>query len=234
MKGFLEHIKDDLDSYFLIIESFDSVLSKTHQKVEMGILGEIPIYFWYSPKSEYLVSSGWQGKEEAGIFASHKLANSIAKEKFSFLPIACPPCVLSRSSKNFHWNNIDRKFDSSRESEVDAIRSNETLILQSSTKGHFALHEDPKRSFPYYYVWGEMNLDLVENSFRKHFGDSPWKLKWSPNGKGMFCEYVYNQGIPFSIQLETPADGSYSLEKRSSCLSEIVENYVRWNTEQPH
>jgi hypothetical protein len=75
-----------------------------------------------------------------------------------------------------------------------------------------------------------MDLELVEKVFKKHF-QSPWKLKWSPNGEGMFCEYIHSQGIPFSIQLETPADGSYPLEKRSSCLSEIVSNYIRYYAE---
>lgn len=228
MKSFLEHIKDDIESYHLIVREFDALLSETHQKITLGISNGIPIYFWLAPNSKYLISSGWQGKEEAGIFASYHLLSENFIDKCSFLPIACPSCLLKRSSKNYQGLNADRNFETSDAYEIDCIRKRVALLYKCSGNGHFALHEDPNRSFPYYYVWGEIDSSIVENTFEKYFGKTHRELKYHPNGKDMFCEYLQKQGIPFSLQLETPADGTCSLEKRSECLHAIVKEYIRY------
>lgn len=234
MKSFLEHIKDNVQSYFSIVGEFDTLLGETHQKITLGISNGMPIYFWLAPNSRYLISSGWQGKEEAGIFASYHLAKEKFVESCSFLPIACPSCLLSRSSKNHQGISADRHFKNSDSEETQAIKEKIDLLYKSARSGHFALHEDPNRSFPYYYIWGEMNLEVIENTFNKYFEKTHRDLKYSPNGEGMFCDYLYKQGIPFSIQLETPADGTCDLEKRSECLHAIVKDYIRYLESIPH
>jgi len=216
VKGFESFLIEDKRIYEMFVDRFSNSLKNTHKRVEIGQDNGLPIYLWKSYKPEYLITAGWQGDEPAGWNACMKLAEEGYKN-LSFVPVVCPSAFVSGDHMDWQGVNNDRNFPTPSGESSKAMNDATETLVSLSLKGHFSLQEDPKRSFAYAYFWGNAPkskvIEILDNGPRS--GLVMWdEGERKPKQKGMFCQHLHNHGVPFSVQTETPADGSVSLDKR--------------------
>lgn len=228
MAQFFEYITRERNSYSAIVDALSKALRNTHKKVEIGNddLG-LPIYLWESYQPKYLITAGWQGDEPAGWNACLDLVESDWEglKSLSFMPIACPSSMVLRSHFDSLGYNSDRDFPNPQAESSRAIVKVTDLLVSLAPIGHFSLQEDPHRSFAYAYSWGDSPIQkvikILDNGPRS--GMVMWdKGERVPKHDGMFCEHLQNHGVPFSIQTETPADGTVSLRRRTDAQVDVV------------
>lgn len=216
MKGFESFLIEDKRIYERFVDRFSLFLKNTHKKLEIGQDNGMPIYLWESYKPEYLITSCWHGDEAAGWNACLKLAEHGYKN-LSFVPVVCPTVFVSGDHLDWQGINNDRNFPTPSGESSRAINDVTETLVYLASKGHFSLQEDPKRSFAYAYFWGNSPrskvLEILEGDPQNSF------VMWGegeqqPKGKGTFCEHLHKNGVPFNVQLETPADGTLPIEHR--------------------
>jgi hypothetical protein len=172
-----------------------------------------------------LITSGWQGDEPAGWNASKILCQQLPKT--SFIPFVSPACFLTRQHRNYDGKNVDRGWPSANTDEGKILQNNISDIVKLGESCFLSLQEDAKRFVSYFYAWNSSIEveEMIQRKITNHFPtskDSKYQSK-----PGMFCEYAVNLGCKTAIQIETPADGSYTLAKRIDCQVDIVKSILQ-------
>lgn len=225
MKTFGDHL-DQTRQYEQEILEFAYLTKQTHEMRELGLVDSTPIYLFESKSPNgILVSSGWQGDEPAGWAASKVLCKSFSR--VSFLPYASPACFKSRQHRNDYGKNVDRGWPNTQTPEGVILNNNLETLIRLSQEGYISLQEDPKRFICYFYSW-KASLELeerIEIKLKQHFPLTDGAKHVAPNG--MFAEHLVSHGVKTAIQLETPADGSYTISKRIDCLVDTAREAIK-------
>jgi hypothetical protein len=225
MKTFTDHF-DQIRNYQLFIEEFLYTTKSTHKPVEMGMIDGMPILLFESnTPNEILITSGWQGDEPAGWNTAKIISSKLVN--CSFIPIVSPYCFSSRKHRNALEKNIDRGWPEVKTEEGMILNNKIKDIIRLGRKAFISLQEDPKRFVSYFYAWNETNelSDIVTSKLSEHFPLSETPKHVAPDG--LFCEYAVQNGCELSIQIETPADGSFPLTKRVNCQVDVVKSIVK-------
>ena len=228
MKTFGDHL-DQYREYQQEIAEFTYLSRNTHTPIELGVVDGNPIYlFEAKTPNGVLVTSGWQGDEPAGWGASKVLC-----EKFpavSFLPFASPACFLTRQHKNDYGRNVDRNWPEVVTPEGKVLKSKLKDLVRLGSRCFVSLQEDGKRFVPYYYGWSitdSMSATIAE-TLKNHF-PTYGEIEHTPPDRGLFCEYMKDQGCAMAVQIETPADGSYTISQRIGCQVDVVSSLITLN-----
>lgn len=221
MKPFKDYLIEEKRSYSPYVEEMTALLSKTHKRVQIGSEQGMPIYLWESYKPRLLVTAGWQGDEPAGWLACLDLAEEAPKD-ISFLPVVCPSAFVSGQHRDWEGVNPDANFPDPRAASAKEILKSTNRLVELAKGGCISLQEDPNRSFSYTYAWGsapvkkavrilKSTLPILEDGVLK------------PKRKGLFCDHLHANGVPYCLQVETPADGTVPLMKRVEAQVAVVE-----------
>jgi hypothetical protein len=227
IRPFARYLIEDRQSYSRYIDAIDVNLKNTHKKTLIGDDEGLPIYLWESYKPTHLITAGWQGDEPSGWLACLELSTWEDNRGLSFLPVACPSAFILRQHWDMRGYNADRGFPKPRAESAIAINAVTDLLVSLASSGHISLQEDPHRSFAYVYSWGEAPTKKVV----KILDDGPRRglVMWDigvrvPKKGGLFCEHLFENGVPYCIQTETPADGTVSIEKRTDAQIAVVKD----------
>lgn len=224
MKSFADHY-DQIRNYEIEIQQFSYLTRTTHTPVKLGEVYNTSIWLFESktPKG-VLITSGWQGDEPAGWQASKILCQSLPT--VSFIPFVSPICFLNRQHKNYQGKNIDRGWPEAETSEGKILQNNISDIVRLGELCFISLQEDRNRFIPYFYGWNQtVELDeMIQRKITEHF---PLAKESNFGSKeGLFCEHAVRNGCKMAVQLETPADGSYTLSKRVDCQVDTVKSLM--------
>jgi hypothetical protein len=225
MKTFGDHL-DQYRRYEEEIQEFANYTRNTHIIRELGSVDNNIIYLFESKTSDgTLISSGWQGDEPAGWEAAKILCKNFSNS--SYIPYVSPACFKSRQHRNDYGKNVDREWPNPTTGEGKILKSCSEDLVRLSSKCWLSLQEDPKRFISYFYSWN-VPIELeeaIEIGIKKHF---PLTEGAKHSAKeGMFGGFIVESGSSMAIQLETPADGSYTISKRADCLVDVVSTIMK-------
>lgn len=216
MKSFGEHL-ELTRKYEEEISQFSYITRDTHRIVELGSVDGDTIYLFEATESDgTMVTSGWQGDEPAGWETAKRLAVKFART--SFIPYVSPACFKTGEHRNYYGKNVDRGYPEATTGESKILLANLDRISSLSQKLFLSLQEDAKRFVPYYYSWAtpvEIE-EIIETTIKRHFPLTE-QLKYTAH-EGMFGGFIVESGAQMAVQLETPADGSYTIARRVDCL----------------
>ena len=224
MKTFGDHL-DQNRWYEQEIAQFTYLTRDTHQVRELGSVDGNTLYLFEAKSPNgILITSGWQGDEPAGWEAAKTLAKTM--KNVSFMPYASPTCFRSRQHR-VDQGNVGRGWPEVKTPEGQIINNNIDRIVNLSKEAFISLEEDPKRFICYFYSWNTSPdlEELIEIKMKSHFPLTEGAKHTAP--EGIFSGYVVAQGAKQAIQLETPADGSYTISKRVDCLVAITPAIVK-------
>jgi hypothetical protein len=221
VKPFRDYLIEEKRSYSPLVEEMTAVLSKTHKRVQIGTEQGMPIYLWESYKPRLLVMAGWQGHEPAGWLACLELAQEAPKD-ISFLPVACPSAFVTGQKFDYEGVNADEHFPEPRSHSGKEIMKSTKRLVELAKEGCLSLQEDPNRSFGYTYSWGTAPVKKAV-ALLKTMVPVMGNGVIVPRRKGLFCEHLHSQGVPYCLQVETPADGTVPLQRRIEAQVALVK-----------
>ena len=225
MKTFGDHF-DQTRQYEQEITEFTYLTKDTHTQRELGSVDGNSIYLFESKSSNgIMITSGWQGDEPAGWIACKTLCKQLPS--VSFIPYVSPACFKTRQHRNDYGRNVDRGWPEVLTPEGKVLQANISELVRLSKNGLVSLHEDPKRFISYFYGWNlsSETEEIIQIKLKKHFPLTE-DAKHTPPDRGLFSEYMISKGIKAAVQLETPADGSYTISVRRDCLIETANAVI--------